>query len=89
MVSESRPARRELARWLKGVGRTQVKLADAVGVSQQTISGLLSGRPLSEDLAKLIEAATGISWLGWFTRRERESRQKRMDRAAAFRSATQ
>lgn len=66
-------------------------LAEAVDVSQQTISALLGAREPSEDLAKLIQEATGIAWEGWFTESElkkrAESREKRISRARALRSA--
>ena len=64
MSDKSRPSRAALREWLQVRGRTQAKLARAVGVTQQTISALLASRLPSESLAKLIEAATGIDIAG-------------------------
>lgn len=87
-----RPARVALKKWLEGEGRTQGVLAEAVDVTQQTISAVLTGREPSEDLARLLEEATGIDWRGWYTsaelRRRGEARERRISRARALRSAS-
>lgn len=69
-------------------GRTQAILAGALGVTQQTVSALVAKkpRPLSVELAKLIQEATGIAWDGWFTATELENWGKRTERARKLRS---
>lgn len=84
MATQSRPSRAALKEWLEQPGRTQAKLAKALDVTQQTVSALLKNRQPSEELAQLIEAATGIPWGGWFTEREMKRREKRLERAAAL-----
>jgi len=81
MAAKERPARAQLKAWVGVPGRTQGKLADAVGVTQQTISRLLDKGEPSRDLARLLEAATGIEWRGWFTRRQLERWEKQEARA--------
>ena len=90
-MSRFRPARAALKRWLTEKGRTQAILAEAVGVSQQTISAFLGTRVPPEDLARLIQEATGIPWEGWFTaaelRARAEEREEKLSRARALRTA--
>lgn len=90
-MAKLRPARGELRAWLESTGTSQSKLGAALGVTQQTISAALNGRPLTEELAKLIQEATGVRWTGWFTpaqlRRREEKRRLRVSRARALRSA--
>ena len=87
-MADLRPSRAALREWLKVEGRTQAVLAEAIEVSQQTISSLASGRILSpsRDLAKLIEIATGIDADGWFTPSERKAWGRRVSRAQALRA---
>lgn len=70
MANRERPARDALRQWLAAPGRSQVVLAAAVGVAQQTISRLLDKQDPSRELANLLELATGIPWRGWFTQRQ-------------------
>jgi DNA-binding XRE family transcriptional regulator len=85
MANDSRPSRAALREWLNKPRRTQTKLANAVGVTQQTISALLLRSVPSRELAQLIEAATGIPSRGWFTRRERAEWEGKLKRARSLR----
>lgn len=76
-------ARAALAAWLELPGRSQGKLAAAIGVVQQTVSKLLRDYRPGEDLAKRIELETDIRWEWWFTADELEEfeRRERVDAA--------
>lgn len=80
-------AREALRGWFRTSGASQAALAEALGVTQQTISSLLKDRAPSEELSKVIEAATGISWKGWFTAEEMEARATRIARARELRAS--
>ena len=90
-MAQTRPSRTALRRFLTASGCGQTRLAEALGVTQQQISALLVGRDLSEDLAKLIEEATGVPWKGWFTatelRKREDEAEAKLARARAFRAA--
>jgi transcriptional regulator with XRE-family HTH domain len=90
-MSKIRPARAALRAWLSVRGQTQCVLADAIGVAQQTVSHIVRGQEPSEEIAKLIEEATGIGWRGWYSeaelRRRETAQEARISRARALRSA--
>jgi hypothetical protein len=82
--TEERPSRAALRQWLSVPGRTQGKLGAALGATQQYIGHLTRRGVPSKDMAKLLEAATGIAWQGWFTQEELGKAEQQLARARAL-----
>jgi HTH-type transcriptional regulator/antitoxin HigA len=62
------PTSEFILEWLDESGRTQAELARRMGVSAKHISKLISGAPLTPDVATKLELVTGIAariWLGY------------------------